>query len=233
MLGSRISLLPCRRRFGRDTRASTALQFALALPVLGAMGGVAIDFANAMSLKSKLQQIADSAALGAAREIRLGNTTDASVQAAVSQNVTAMSSTLKNVSSVSATSTLSSDRTTVKVDLTGNSSSTFAALTGVSIGTVKVSATARMMGGAPLCFMSLNLTASNAMQMDQNAQLTANNCAVYSNSNHRNSISIKNSARVTAATICAAGGVTVHNCRIRSRRAPRRQSAPAHRTLSW
>ena len=66
-----------RRQAGRFAAAeagNTAIVFALALPVLVAAAGAAVDYSTAASTRSKMQAVADSAALASARELQLART---------------------------------------------------------------------------------------------------------------------------------------------------------------
>src|ERR687896_125540 len=66
-------LAPVRSLFA-DCTASTTLVFGLVFPVLVLAVGVAVDYSIAGSQKSQLQNVADAAALAAARELAVGAT---------------------------------------------------------------------------------------------------------------------------------------------------------------
>jgi Flp pilus assembly protein TadG len=59
------------RRFASDASANTTLLFALTLPVVLGMAGLAVEYGHAASAKTKMQTVADSAALAAAQELQL------------------------------------------------------------------------------------------------------------------------------------------------------------------
>jgi Flp pilus assembly protein TadG len=67
------SLLASLRTFRGHQTGNIALNFAIVAPVLMGFVGVAVDMASLNQSKAQLQSVADSAALAAAREMRLGN----------------------------------------------------------------------------------------------------------------------------------------------------------------
>ena len=79
-------------------------------------------------------------------------------------------------------------------------------LTGFTATHVEVTATARVVGGAPICVIGLNSTATSTILMDKSARLEAPNCSVYSNSTKGNGIMAKNNAVLRAAFVCSSGG---------------------------
>src|SRR5205807_8281426 len=83
-------------RFIGDQAAGTMMTFALVLPVLMAAGGAAVDYSLAAATRSKMQAIADAAALAAARELQLART-DSSRITVVADNV--IKSSLNDVTS--------------------------------------------------------------------------------------------------------------------------------------
>ncbi len=59
------------RALGRELDANAAVTFGLALPVIFGAVGVAIDYSSAASMRSKMQAVADAAAIAAAREMQM------------------------------------------------------------------------------------------------------------------------------------------------------------------
>ncbi|MFI5012912.1 MAG: pilus assembly protein TadG-related protein [Hyphomicrobiales bacterium] len=188
----------------REQRGNTALLFALLLPVMVGFAGVAIDYTNAVSQRSKLQGIADASALAAAREFRLGNANPATI-ALVAANFARAELTGRNLSATVAPSTDTTNKT-VTVRLAASVPSFFKRFTGVAATSISVSATARMVGGAPICVIGLDTNANSTVLLDKNARLQAPNCSVYSNSQEPNGLMAKHNATMAAAFICSAGG---------------------------
>jgi len=187
-----------------DRRGGTAMMFALVLPVTLAAAGGAIDYANLTTQRSKLQAIADESALAGAREFRLGNANPTTVTRAAANFANAVLASRK----VTATVTPSADllNRTVTVRLAERVSTYFMQFAGFAATSVGVTATAKMVGGAPICVIGLDTQANFTVLLDKNARLMAPNCSVYSNSQKPNGLMAKNNATITAAFICSAGG---------------------------
>jgi len=110
-LTERIRFSTWGRGFVRDRRANVMLTFALALPVLVAAAAVAVDYSFAPSTRTKMQAVADGAALYAARELQMAQTNSARI-VAVAQNY--VNSRLNDVS---ANTKVDTSALTVRVDL--------------------------------------------------------------------------------------------------------------------
>jgi hypothetical protein len=63
-----------------------------------------------------------------------------------------------------------------------------------------------MSGSMPLCVLGLNLSAPDAINLEQSALLTAPGCLVQSNSNNKKGLESMHSAVMVAGMICTAGG---------------------------
>lgn len=79
------------RKFSVDARGNVGLLFAIGAPMVFAGAYIAIELAQVTSSQAKLQAIADSAAIAAARELRLGNATKTIVIAVARSVVDAQS----------------------------------------------------------------------------------------------------------------------------------------------
>ena len=58
-------------RLRQDNRGNTLVSFAIAVPIVAGVVGVGLDYAGAASTRSKMQAVADGAALYAAREFQM------------------------------------------------------------------------------------------------------------------------------------------------------------------
>ena len=67
--------------FLRAEAASTLTTFALMMPVLAGAVGISIDYGRAALVKTRLQAVADSAALMSARQLQLAQSTSDKVSA--------------------------------------------------------------------------------------------------------------------------------------------------------
>lgn len=196
------------RRLGRDARAGTALTFSLMAVGLVGAAGTAVDFANLSTARSLYQSAADSAALAGAKEFRLGNADTATVgQVASTFAVNALGGKSMIASSgVTVTPTVDNVAKTVTVVIAADQPTYVMQTLGNGANRVEVTATAKVIGGAPICVIGLDSNATSTILMDKTAHLEAPGCSVYSNSTKPNGLQAKNSATMKAAFICTAGG---------------------------
>ncbi len=195
------------RAFAGCVRGGLATTFAIAFPVLAFGLGISIDYANLLKSKALLQQAADSAALASARELRVGSTSDTVIANVASNVALAGLSAAPFAGTAVVSASILGAGSAVRVTLGADIKSLMGGLLVPETKHVTVNATARMMGGAPICVIALDPSANKALNLDKNARLTGVNCAVYSDSTHTNGIGTKDSAIVTAALICSSGGV--------------------------
>src|ERR1700730_6153220 len=71
-----------------DEAAGTMITFGLALPVIIVAAGAAVDYSFAASIRSKMQAVADSAALASARELQLARADSGRITAIANNVVT-------------------------------------------------------------------------------------------------------------------------------------------------
>ena len=194
-------------KFWSDTRGHMAIIFTLALPALLAMGGLAVDYAAWTGQARRLQTIADISALTAAKELYLANVDEgqvSSVADSVAQAQLALDDTHNAPISVSAQVT--NDGDSVEVVLSQDRKGIFANFMVSSLTPLQSRAVARAVGGGRLCVLALDESASTALDMSQEGEITAPTCAVYSNATGSAGIDLSNKAQLTAELICSAGG---------------------------
>jgi Flp pilus assembly protein TadG len=188
----------------RDQSGGMALPFAMALGGLALGSSVVVDYSNASTQRTRLQSIADASALAAVREFRLGNASSSVVRQAAENH--ANSALADGKETVLVTPSVDTANKTVTVRLSTSVFSIFPGITGRSATEIATTATAKMVGGAPVCVVGLDQNANSTIEMDNNAKLSAPECAVYSNSKKSKGIIARNSAVMKAAFICSAGG---------------------------
>lgn len=166
------------------------------------IGGV-IDYASLSNEHRNLQDVADGAALAAARELMITQPTQDRVQSITDSYVATnfKGSGVKNAASIV------EDGKAVQVDLSADPKVFFPGPIGVNAKTVAVHATAEVAGGGNVCMIGLNEAASSTLLMSDSARLTASDCAIYSDSKSNTSLNLSNFARVQAKLTCVAGGV--------------------------
>ena len=191
--------------FLRNTSASTALMFSLALPAILGAAGVAIDFSIFNLKLSKLQAAADQSAVAAAKELAVVNVKSSSVAEAAEGFAKAALSNSSSLIEVNVK--IGEKKDSVKVTLTEKWTPFFAQFIGASVTPVVATATAKLAGSANICVLALNPSNSKAFHMDKQAKLSAPGCGVYSNSRDTQSIRLDLESKMTAALVCAVGGV--------------------------
>ncbi len=191
-------------RFGRDRSGGTLVTFALVGAALVGGTGAAVDYANISTQKRGLQAAADAAAINAAREFRLGNADAATIALVARTYAQAALTNVKVQSSVQP----SVDMTlkTVTVRITADIPTYFMKMFAANAAVADVKATARVVGGSPICVIGLNQKQSNTIQLTESARLEAPGCAVYSDSSDKKGLVAQDGSVLKAAFICSSGG---------------------------
>ena len=186
------------RRFVAGEAGNTVTVFALALPVLVAAAGGAIDYSMAAANRSKMQAVADSAALASARELQLARTDE--------NRVTVVAKNVVNSSLPDVTTTVNVDFKALTVRVTLEKQyEPFIRIS--SAPKLHVSATAKMSGSMPLCLLGLDPKAPQTVGLEMSAKLTAPGCLVQSNSRHPLGMQSLLLASLKAGMICSSGGI--------------------------
>jgi len=200
------------RRLLREESGSLMPTFAVALIPVFALTGAAVDYSGASNVRTRMQAALDAAVLAAAK-----NDTAAWMDVATNTfNALFHSST-----GLSATPTfkLNADGTfsgTVSASFT----TSFLGVVGVHSIPVNTAATAMVAPTSPggqYCLLSLNLTASPAVQVTGNGQITitAPNCVMQVNSKASVAVDLTGNAQINSTDNCYVGGTrTVGNSSI-------------------
>ena len=198
----------CGVQFGRDRLGSVAFLFAMMLPILLVISASTIDYAMLIRQKAWLQAVVDKAAMAAAKELSLSDTKRENVPAVVAAVVGRMVEAHDAKYPQPALDVVvKTDPLGVEVNAKQTAQAVVGGIFGMDPGAISVRTVARVVGSPNICVLALNESSNGTLSLEQNAQVTGDNCAVYSNSRHNIGIKTKNSARLTATTICSAGGV--------------------------
>ncbi|GJD54374.1 TadE/TadG family type IV pilus assembly protein [Methylobacterium dankookense] len=193
------------RRFGRDRRGSVALIFGLSATVLVGLIGGGIDYARITSRRSQLQAAVDAGALAGGNALKLAASSIDSVRGVAEQTVREAAKP-------------SPDRPfTLRVDVPPEKTSVFAraeetvrlgfgAFVGLGTTTIAAQARVNVVGRMRLCMLTLDPGAPGAFNLQKDAQVTANNCSLYSNSLNPIGMVGGDRAMARADTICSVGG---------------------------
>lgn len=195
-------LLATRAMLARSCNGSITISTAIATPLLLAGLGVAVDYGTLAMKATQLHELADSAAIGGAKELALAGSTEQSIKAIVTKYI-------EQGASQGISSTLVIDRKagTLNVALEQQWTPFFAQVLDSGVTPIKAQATAALVGSASICVLALEGTSVKALHLDKEARISAKGCAVYSNSTNSQGMRLDLDSSVAAALICSAGGV--------------------------
>lgn len=205
MRSMRLPVPTLLRRFLADRRGNVAIALGLGMPAIGICVAGAMDINSWYAARQRLQVSADGAALAAAKELQLASATADSVSRIAEGYVRA---TLADNSLVPSTVTATSSALTrtVQVDVAAEVSPIFSRFLYDGLRTVSTRAVARLSATAPICLIGLDPSQPGTLNFQKKAQLTANRCAVYSNSKSPAGLQGADRAMLKAALFCSAGG---------------------------
>jgi hypothetical protein len=192
-------------RFLQGQGGQTAVSFAIAAPALIGALGVAVDFGMITTKHAKLQAAADQAAIAGAKELTIVKASPESIQA--SADVFARAAINNPDINLKVETAVGSAKDHVRVTLTEEWTPFFAHFLGAKMTPIVVHATGKLAGKANLCLLALHESKRETFHMDFTASLSAENCAVYSNSVDTEGMRLDRESEVTAGLVCSAGGV--------------------------
>jgi Flp pilus assembly protein TadG len=192
-------------RFNQDRAGGVAVIFGLVFPVVIGLVAAAIEYGLLVHRRGQLQNAADAAALGSARELTLARPSADGV-AGVARAIVA--STLAGTGGLSIESRVAGS--SVEVVLRETIARAFGSVLGSPTSDIAVHATARV-ASQRLCMLALETARSQAIDLNKAARLTAKECSVFSNSKDRRGIVAADSSVVDAETVCSAGGIEGKN----------------------
>lgn len=193
------------KRFLLDSRGNIAtIAGILAVPLIGA-SGLAVDYTVLAQKRAELQEVADTAALSSVKELGLINTKDDVVKAVATNYVRAnLPSSVERKVKIGVS--VEASRKEVEVKLAEVWQPFMLQFLDSSVLPIRVSASASLAGSESLCVIALDRRAGKALAMTGASTLSANGCAIYSNSNASRGISIVRGAKLAASTTYSAGG---------------------------
>lgn len=186
-------------------KASTALIFGLSAPMLLGVVALGIDVSNFTLRKARLQELADTAAVSGARELKLA-ARDGSAAIEVAQSYVNANTLAVTDSGINFSGSVANDKSSITLNLSATIPTYIARTIGVLNTTVGAKATARLTGGAPICMLGLDQSGSTTIYLDQYARVIASGCAVVSDSTQPGGLSANDNSLLQAASICSAGG---------------------------
>ena len=193
------------RKFWRDRSASVTVAIAVGLPVLAGAAAIGMEYARLSTRHSALQQAADSAALAAAQQMKLANTSD-SVVVSVAQSA-ALADIGPTQDQISVDTKIAPKRTQLTVTVADTVPLALGRIIGKSSVDVKATATAQLFGpSGKLCMLALDVKQNGTLHLEKSSQVTAKDCVVYSNSSKNHGLEADDGSTITASLICTVGG---------------------------
>ncbi|HFC04540.1 MAG TPA: hypothetical protein ENJ55_02430, partial [Rhizobiales bacterium] len=183
--------------------------FALAAPALIGAIGLSVDYVMITDKYSKLQAVADAAAVGSASELPLANFDGALVTAVAEQFVKSntASITAKSRSTISTNVEIVDKFTGVRVTLKEAWTPIFAQFLTDKATPIVVTAKANILGEGLICVVGLMPRKDRAgIHMDDNASIDAQDCGIYSNSSNPYAIRMDKNSSIKARLVCSVGG---------------------------
>ncbi len=190
--------------FRASNTGAAAIAFSLALPVLVALGASAVEYSTLSSKKTSLQAALDAATIAAASELSLSNANERTVESILKRVL--MTHLVQVSGEPSLEFQIDRDSMRVSTEATLDVDMTFASLFGFDAITIGAQAAAQAMGQPNICVLGLDERASGTISLDSQSRLTANGCAVFSNSASSTGIQGTGRSLLTSATTCSAGG---------------------------
>ncbi|AWI91767.1 hypothetical protein C0214_19235 [Methylobacterium sp. DM1] len=179
--------------------------FGLSASVLIGLVGGAIDYAKVVSARTHLQSAVDAGVLAGGNALKLVVSSTDSIVGLTTQTIQAEAKAGPDAE-VSIQVSVASDKTSVEARAEQVIKLTFGTFVGMASMPISARARASVVGRMRLCMLALDPAASGAFNLERNAQVTAYDCALYSNSTSRSGMVGRDGALARAQTICSAGG---------------------------
>ncbi|TXN04584.1 pilus assembly protein [Methylobacterium sp. WL103] len=191
--------------FVDDRRGAVAVIFCLAATVLLGLVGGGIDYARLAARRNLLQGAVDAGTLAGGGSLKLALSNTAAVSSVTEQTIRSEAKSPPD-RPLTVQVTVATDKTSVAATASENFKLTFGSFVGLSEVKIAVKAQASVVGRMRLCMLALDPAAIGAFNLQKSAQVTATDCALYSNSSAQIGMVGQQNAIAKAQTICSAGG---------------------------
>lgn len=195
------------KRFASHTAGNVALSMALmAVPLLGG-ASVAVDYTVLYNKKSSLQNAADSAALSSAKELVIASTDVEEIKALSKEYIYAnLSYADRLTKDVVIDTVVSDDRSEITVNLAYYWKPFLAHHFDGQVLPIRAKATAGVTGGENICVIALDKAATSSFSIAGKSTVTANDCAIFSNSISPTSYDVDTKGSIAGSNLYSAGG---------------------------
>lgn len=197
---SHLAALLCR--LGRRTEGSVALIFGLSVPAVILIVLVAVELRSLTNDRGRLQELADTAALNTAGQMRIGANQQLLTRARAGVVEQADDLTAKLDTADFQFIEGRDGRSGVKVNLVARRTSFFGNLLPPGGFVIKAEAIAEQLGATPLCVLMLSESSGNALHM-QDGEIIARSCLTHSNRD----IQLSAKGKIDAASVQASGEI--------------------------
>jgi Flp pilus assembly protein TadG len=192
------------RNFEANSKGNMTILMAGVIGVAFFICGSVVDYLSLSNQKNELQGVADRAAVAAAQELIVAKATDARIDSVAVSFVDANYPGKQHETDAK----IVEKGKAVQVTITSKPQTFFPGPMADKVKEIKVDATAEISGGGYVCMIGLDEKAPSTLKMDDKARVTAENCAIYSNSKNKGSLKLHSLAKVRADLVCVAGGVS-------------------------
>ncbi len=203
------------KQFCGNVRGGIAVSFAITVPMLLGIIGLAADYAMLSKTRSELQEAADASAMAGAREIPLVKSNPAQVASAVRSfaayrltNNSAATAAELGAKKYTLIVNVLDDFSAVDVTISEAWTPFFAHFISEGVTPIVVSSKARFVGRNNICVLGLSKSGSN-VYLDNGSRLTGNDCGVFSNSTAGAALRADTGSILKAVIVCTAGGASV------------------------
>ena len=200
------AMLKLASKLLRNVSGNVALFAAVLSPVFFGAAGVTADYVILYQKRSQLQEAADTAALASAKELGLTSATGDSVKDTAKRYVHASLDQMPKTDKLAVKTIVADDQKEVTVKINLYWRPFLAQHIGKNVLPIKVEATAALAGEESLCVIALDSSAKRALKMSGKSSITANDCAIYSNSSSAKGIDLVRGAVMKSSNTYSGGG---------------------------
>ncbi|NNE24635.1 MAG: pilus assembly protein [Rhizobiales bacterium] len=190
--------------FLKDKRGNASLIFGVTSIPLAMIASMAVDYGNSVRIKNELQAAVDSGVLAAATAIANGEDNTSKTQIAEDTFFANLSDNTLSGFSASPTTTVSLPNKEVTMTVRVENTRMISNLLSDHVD-INVAATAIVDDGNPICMLSLNETAAEALYLNGTADVIANGCSIHVNSSDPRALRQVGSGSGTAESFCVNG----------------------------
>ena len=193
-------------KFVKNGRGNFAVSFALlTVPMLGA-AGAATDYAMMSRQQTALQDTADATALAVMKELGVSNLSDAEIQSLAENYVRSNLMLEDPENKADVTTSVTADGSSVAVGIAYTWEPLIIQYVYEAALPIRVKATAAKAGREAVCVIALDNSAHDTLALTGKSSITADGCAVYSNSSSPRGMSAITGSTVSGSSIYSGGG---------------------------